>query len=142
MAYVKLAPLAVFFLLATFLIFPMNKVDAQTDLLNDYTNILGSCGGGDGGCICLPEGLGKMCFPRAYKDVVKAYGENFNVCQSHVDCEKKRSGSFCIRYPVVDYGLCVNVASESVAKDLSLTFKFAPEFINHFLKMPVTTAKI
>ncbi|KAK7405737.1 hypothetical protein VNO78_07346 [Psophocarpus tetragonolobus] len=128
MAYVRLAPLALF-LLATSLMFSMKKIEA-----NECNGVcspfeMPPCGSTD--CRCIPWGLfiGQCIYPTGgVASVAKMIDEHPNLCQSHDECMKKGSGNFCARYPnhYMDYGWCFNSHSEE---------------LKNFLKMPVAIAK-
>ncbi|TKY68518.1 Albumin-1 protein [Spatholobus suberectus] len=128
MAYVRLAPLAVF-LLATSLMFPMKKVEAVdcSGVCSPFE--MPPCGSTD--CRCIPWGLfiGQCIYPiGGVASVAKMIDEHPNLCQSHDECMKKGSGNFCARYPnhYIDYGWCFNSDSEA---------------LKGFLKMPMAIAK-
>ncbi|KAL8504246.1 hypothetical protein ACS0TY_022829 [Phlomoides rotata] len=133
MAYVKLVPLAVF-LLATSLMFPMKKVEA--------VDCSGACSPFEmppcrsTSCRCIPIFLvGGFCRYPPSGPTMKMVEEHPNLCQSHDDCMKKGSGSFCARYPNpdIEYGWCF--VSNSEAEGF---FKIASNYseAKGFLKMP------
>ncbi|RDX71350.1 hypothetical protein CR513_49321, partial [Mucuna pruriens] len=117
MAYVRLAPLAVF-LLATSCINVFGEEDRSSDLfrclfiVSDSTMRLNPI---------YPKGLGDA-------SLTKMIDANPNLCQSNDECMKKGSGNFCARYPnpYVEYGWCFNSDSQEL-KD--------------FFKRPVAIAK-
>ncbi|RHN45507.1 putative albumin I chain a [Medicago truncatula] len=52
-------------------------------------------------CQCIPWGIlyGNCIYLPTKESIVKVVEEHPNLCQSHVECTKKGSGSFCARYP-------------------------------------------
>jgi hypothetical protein len=135
MTYVKLARFALF-LLATFLLtFPVRNVEAVCPI-GCYLYKPKSCGTG---CKCVPASLTYgACVKESFEHVAKMVEEHPNLCQSHAECTKKGSGSFCARYPNpdIEYGWCFESNSHAEA-----SFKKAlinSEFSNFFLKMPST----
>lgn len=69
---------------------------------------------------------------------MKLIEEHPNLCQSHADCTKKGSGSFCARYPNpdIEYGWCF--VSNSKADDFFEIVHKSNE--KGLLKMPMTSA--
>ncbi|XP_020208147.1 albumin-1 [Cajanus cajan] len=129
MAYVRLAPLALFFL-ATSVIFSMKKTEAVvcSGVCSPFE--VPPCGSTD--CRCIPVGLfvGYCTYPSGLASVTKMIVEHPNLCQSHLECKKKGSGNFCARYPnnYMDYGWCFDSDSEAQA-------------LKGFLAMPRVIAK-
>jgi len=111
--------------------FPMKNVEASCED-NFCASPFGQCGAG---CFCIPEA---GCIPGLHKDAVKKIGEHPNLCESHVECKKKGSGSFCARFPNldVDYGWCF--ASKSEAEDIFSKSTTESKFTKDFLKMSVS----
>ncbi|KEH34243.1 putative albumin I chain a [Medicago truncatula] len=135
MAHVKLAPFAAVFLLAAFLMFPMKKVEAA-DCLISCSPDSPHC---DVGCECHITSLfSGSCFSKFLVDPKKMVEKYSKVCQSHTDCTKKGSGSFCGRYPnsILEYGWCF--ASESEAEDIFFKIASKSKFSKDFLKRPIT----
>ncbi|CAK8575130.1 unnamed protein product [Lathyrus sativus] len=131
MAYAKLSLLPLFLLATLVLMFPMKKVEA--DLCEKF-----ACSRSDpvcnDGCHCiLSKGAeGGVCIRN--KHVAKKVEEHPDLCESHADCTRKGSGSFCARYPNSDlkYGWCFDSNSDAEA---SFKNAFSSEFSN--LKMPL-----
>ncbi|CAK8575127.1 unnamed protein product [Lathyrus sativus] len=131
MAYVKLSLLPLF-LLATFLLmFSMKDVEAVCPI---------SCflwkpqGCGDG-CKCTPISLKYgACKKESSEDVTMMVEKHPNLCESHADCTKKGSGSFCARFlnPEIEYGWCFDSNPHAEA---SFKNALSSEFSN-LLKMP------
>ncbi|RDX87524.1 hypothetical protein CR513_30995, partial [Mucuna pruriens] len=94
MAYVRLAPLAVF-LLATSCIYTLPNVFDEEDRSSNLFR--------------YPSGLGDA-------SVTKMIDAHPNLCQSNDECMKKGNGNFCARYPnpYVDYGWCFNSDSQEL----------------------------
>jgi hypothetical protein len=79
--------------------------------------------------------------------ITKMVEEHPNLCQSHVECLEKKSGSFCARYPNtnIPYGWCFDtnteaehifkIGSKSALKGFFKTLSNSKA--NNFLKMPV-----
>ncbi|KAL6557191.1 Albumin-1 B [Orobanche minor] len=131
--FVKLSPL-VFLLLVTLFLTPLMKKVQAVDCSGVCSPFeMPPCGSTD--CRCIPWGLfvGQCIHPTGGV-MNKMVDEHPNLCQSHADCTKKGSGSFCARYPNADieYGWCF--ASGSEAQDM---FKIASnsEFARAFLKI-------
>ncbi|XP_058740774.1 albumin-1-like [Vicia villosa] len=103
MAYVKLVPLVV-----TFLMFSMKNVEADCSGVCSPFQIP-PCGYPDD-CRCIPWGLfvGQCIYPIHSKPIVKMVEEHPYLCQSHGDCVKKSNGNFCGSYPnsKIPYGWC------------------------------------
>ncbi|KAK2414173.1 albumin-1 [Trifolium repens] len=132
MAYVKLTSLVVF-LLATFCMFATKNVAAVT--------CSGACSpfetkpcGSTKDCRCIPVGLvvGYCTYPSAV--VMKRVEEHPSLCQSHADCTKKGTGSFCARYPNsdIEYGWCFasNTEAEFFFKTSS-NYKFTKDYLKN-----------
>ncbi|XP_014501907.1 albumin-1-like [Vigna radiata var. radiata] len=115
MAYVRLAPLALF-LLATSTMFPMKKIEAVdcSGVCSTFERL--PCRSLD--CRCIPIALDfGLCFNRTgLSSVAKMIDEHPNLCQSDDECMKKGSGNFCARYPnnYIDYGWCFHSDSEAL----------------------------
>ncbi|AES75294.1 putative albumin I chain a [Medicago truncatula] len=133
MAYFKLASLAVF-LLATFLMFPTKNVEAQSCSGAVCIRFNTEC---DAGCYCHTAGTEQTGVCRPNVDGMEMEERHPYLCQSHDECNKKGSGSFCARSPNSDNknGWCF--ASFSEAQEY---FKFTAKykFKRDFLKMPIT----
>ncbi|XP_020208801.1 albumin-1 isoform X1 [Cajanus cajan] len=128
MAYVRLAPLALF-LLATSLVFPMKEIEAVVCNGACSPFEMPPCGSTD--CRCIPWGLfvGSCIYPTGgVTSVANMINQHPNLCQSNEECLKKGSGDFCARYPndYMDYGWCFDSNSKA---------------LNGFLKMPTTLPK-
>ncbi|CAK8562617.1 unnamed protein product [Lathyrus sativus] len=136
MAYVRLSLLAVL-LLATFSMFSMKNVGA--------TGCLGACSPFEvlpcrsTDCRCIPVSLFLgYCAPTS-PSVMKMIEEHPNLCQSHADCIKKKSGSFCARYPNpdIEHGWCF--ASNIEAQDIFFNVSSNSEISKTYLKIhPIT----
>ncbi|RDX86762.1 hypothetical protein CR513_31866, partial [Mucuna pruriens] len=113
MAYVRLAPLALF-VLATSLMFPMKKIEAVTCSGWCSPFEVPPCRSLECRTCIYPTGLGTA---------LKMIDEHPNLCQSHDECTKKGSGNFCARYPspYVDYGWCFDSDSESLQGFLAMS---------------------
>ncbi|KAK7358094.1 hypothetical protein VNO77_00015 [Canavalia gladiata] len=125
MAYVKACSFGLF-LLATYLMFPMKKIEA-TDCSGACSPFeMPPCGSSD--CRCIPVGLfvGFCTYPSGLASVANMIEKHPNLCQSHDECIKKGSGNFCARYPnhYIDYGWCFDSDSEA---------------LKGFLKMPTAS---
>ncbi|KAK2379376.1 hypothetical protein P8452_35857 [Trifolium repens] len=136
MAYAKLAPLAIFFLATFLLMFPVKKVEAACPI-SCLLYKPKSCGDG---CKCVPASLTYgVCVKASFEHVANMVKEQPNLCQSHADCTKNGSGSFCARFPNpdIEYGWCFDSSSDAQA-----SFKNAlnSESSNFFLKMPSTVS--
>ncbi|KAL5057552.1 hypothetical protein RYX36_029156 [Vicia faba] len=135
MAYVKVATLAIFGL-AIFCVFSMKEVGA--------VDCSGACSPFEmppcrsSSCRCIPILIvfGYCTYPSSL-DVKNIAEKNPNLCQSHDDCIKKESGSFCARYlnSDIEYGWCF--ASSSEAKDTFFKIYSNTTFANE-LKMSAT----
>ncbi|GAU21093.1 hypothetical protein TSUD_10100 [Trifolium subterraneum] len=94
------------------------------------------CGSTD--CRCIPWGLfaGACTYPSGA--VLKTIEAHPNLCQSHADCMKKGTGSFCARYqnPDIEYGWCF--ASISEAQDIFFNISSNYKFTKNFLKSTAT----
>ncbi|RDX95478.1 hypothetical protein CR513_21992, partial [Mucuna pruriens] len=136
MAYVRLAPLALF-LLATscihvyicsnfailFLVmFTPKKINAEN--CGSLCSLFTGCSSKE--CVCWPEYLPPTLEPTYVCIHVKMADQNPSLCQSHDECIKNGSGNFCARHPNpgMDYGMCVNSGAR---KD--------------FLKMPTASSE-
>jgi len=87
-------------------------------------------------CYCMPLLLvAGYCSHASSPTVVKIVEEHPNLCQSHADCMKKGSGSFCASYPNPDikYGWCF--ASNFEAQKVFFKIFSDYEFIKGFTKM-------
>ncbi|BAT89289.1 hypothetical protein LR48_Vigan08g002800 [Vigna angularis] len=124
MAYVRLAPLALF-LLATSTMFPMKKIEAVECSGACSPFEMPPCRSTD--CRCVPVALvGGFCiYPTGLSSVAKMIDEHPNLCQSDDECMKKGSGNFCARYPnhYVDYGWCFDSDSEALKGFLAMHSK-------------------
>ncbi|XP_039687328.1 albumin-1 isoform X1 [Medicago truncatula] len=113
MAYVKLAPFAVF-LLAAFLMFPMKKIEGEScESRGCIFYINDSC---PSGCVCDPIDpvtWAGVCV--SYSSIKKKVEEHPNYCETHTECTKKGSGNFCARFANSDikYGWCFASISEA-----------------------------
>ncbi|ESW05728.1 hypothetical protein PHAVU_011G204700 [Phaseolus vulgaris] len=122
MAHLRVAPL-VLFLLATFIMFSMKKIEAVdcSGACSPFETL--PCRSYD--CRCVPAGLfaGFCIHPTGLSSsVAKMIDEHSNLCQSDEECIKKGSGNFCARYPnhYVDYGWCFNSGSEELKGFLAM----------------------
>jgi len=114
--------------------FPTKNVEAQScsGVCIRYNT---GCGGG---CYCHTAGIDQtgVCKVRKSVDVMEMEEQHHYLCQSHDECNKKGSGSFCARSPNSDNknGWCF--ASFSEAQDF---FKFTAKykFTKDFLEMPI-----
>lgn len=85
-------------------------------------------------CTCIPKSSYEgYCYAYPSVAVMKMVEEHPNLCQSHAECTKKGSGSFCALYPNHDikYGWCFT--SKSEARDFEIASKY--KFTNDFFKM-------
>jgi len=101
-------------------------------------------------CSCIIFGiLGGVCFPTS--TAMKVVEDHPNLCQSHDDCIKKGSGSFCGYYPnsEIQHGRCFtsNVEAERYFEILTndpakYNFQQTISYSNgkEFLKNPVEIA--
>ncbi|KEH25315.1 putative albumin I [Medicago truncatula] len=137
MAYVRLIPLVVF-LLAIFSTFSMKKLVIAADCSGICSPFeMPPCRSSD--CRCIPIALiGGFCI-NPISSIMKMVEEHPNLCQSHVDCTKKKSGSFCARYPNpnIEYGWYF--ASNSEARDVFFNISSNSELTKDLLKMHSTT---
>lgn len=90
--------------------FSMNKVEAVS--CSGYCSVFDTpqkCDPIECVCVPVPLPLGGLCLSRSSGSVMELVKEHPNLCQSHVDCTKKGSGSFCARFPNADieYGWCL-----------------------------------
>ncbi|RDY06445.1 hypothetical protein CR513_09573, partial [Mucuna pruriens] len=94
MAYLRLAPLTVFFL-ATSCINVPNKADKCRSLF---------------GSVFTVRFLTMRLDQIEAASFAKMVNKHPSLCQSHDECMKKGSGNFCARYPNsrMEYGWCVN----------------------------------
>ncbi|CAJ2670201.1 unnamed protein product [Trifolium pratense] len=131
MAYVKLVLLSVF-LLATFVTFPIKKVEAVLCLA--ICTISTPCAKG---CICITSPVG-LCLPESYKDAVKIVGKNL-ICQDDAECKNKKTGNFCVHSPKPDleYGVCADSMID--AEHLILKIFSKSNLTKGFLEMPIIT---
>ncbi|AET01862.2 albumin-1 [Medicago truncatula] len=133
MAYIRFAHLVVF-LLAAFSLVPTKKVGA-TDCSGACSPFeMPPCRSSD--CRCIPIGLvaGYCTYPSS-PTVMKMVEEHPNLCQSHADCTKKESGSFCARYPNpdIEHGWCFS--SNFEAYDVFFNVSSNRGLIKDFLPM-------
>jgi len=123
----------------TVAVFPMKKVEACESHICWAWQSDDVCYSGtdpEPNCYCHPSTfLNGFC--RDYGSehaMMKKMEEDPNLCQSHADCKKKGSGSFCARNPNADikYGWCFASGSHAQA-----AFRNAlnSEFENLSLKM-------
>jgi hypothetical protein len=87
-------------------------------------------------CRCIPnEIFGGYCRCPSSPAVMKMVEEHPNLCQSHADCTKKGSGSFCARYPNpdVEHGWCFS--SNFEAYDVFFNVSSNPGLIKDFMPM-------
>ncbi|KEH34653.1 putative albumin I chain a [Medicago truncatula] len=129
MAYVKIAPFAVF-LLAAFLMFSMKKIEGAKcgEACDTQFNF---CNAGDGcRCFITDAYLTLPGFCAQLTSIEKKVEELPNLCWSHAECIRKGSGNYCAHLPNSDikYGFCF--ASISEAEDVLLK--------RDFLKMSVS----
>ncbi|XP_058734613.1 albumin-1-like [Vicia villosa] len=131
MAYAKLSLLPLFLLATLLLMFSMKKVEAYTCVGWPCSREEPSCGGG---CHCLFAKVGPGSCARD-KHVAKMVKEHPDLCESHADCTRKASGSFCAYYPnsSLKYGWCFDSNSEAEA---SFKNALSSEFSN-LVKMPL-----
>lgn len=115
-------------------VFPTRKVEAAECSIRCNMLIEPQCGSTSCQCIPVSPILGD-CVPKSSGAVMKRVEEHPNLCQSHVDCMKKGSGSFCARYPNpdIEYGWCFSSNLEALN-----FFKIAinSELTEDFLKKP------
>ncbi|CAJ2670204.1 unnamed protein product [Trifolium pratense] len=134
MAYAKFVLLSVF-LLATFVTFPIKKVETRCSPGNCtlFEPCIGCC---NTHCYCVGVPTG-ICLPDSYKDAVKIVGENL-ICQNDVECKNKGAGNFCVRSPKPDleYGVCANFTSEAENLIFKIFSKF--KFTKDFAKFKLT----
>ncbi|XP_058752170.1 albumin-1-like [Vicia villosa] len=129
MAYAKLFLLPLFLLATLLLMFSMKNVEA--DLCEKF-----ACSRSDpvcnDGCRCvLSKGAeGGVCVKK--KHAAKMVEEHPDLCESHADCTRKGSGSFCAYYPKLDlkYGWCFDSNSDAEAS-------FKNFLSSESLKMPL-----
>ncbi|KAI5391526.1 albumin-1 [Lathyrus oleraceus] len=130
MAYVKLSLLPLL-LLATFFLMSMKEVEAVCPLACVIHKPKG-CGEG---CKCIPVSLtAGVCKKASFEDVTRMVEKHPKLCESHADCTKKGSGSFCARFrnPEIEYGWCFDSNPHAQA---SFKNALSSEFSN-LLKMP------
>ncbi|XP_058739645.1 albumin-1-like [Vicia villosa] len=125
MAYAKLSLLPLFLITTLVIIFPTKKVQADCDKLCSFQE--SECGDG---CLCL---IG-IDYCLSISLVMKMVKKHPKLCESHADCTRKGSGSFCAYYPNSDikYGVCFDSSSHAEA---SFKNALSSEFSN-LLKMP------
>ncbi|RDX97116.1 hypothetical protein CR513_20165, partial [Mucuna pruriens] len=105
MAYVRLAPLALF-LLATSLMFSTKRINAEVCPAGPCSPLdILPCGSPK--CSCVPH---PFLHSSEVASFAKMVDKHLSLCQSHDECMKKGSGNFCARYsnPRMAYGLCIN----------------------------------
>ncbi|XP_058752171.1 albumin-1-like [Vicia villosa] len=130
MAYAKVSLLPLFLLATLVIIFPIKKVEADcNDKICSFQR--STCGAG---CLCLP-GI-DFCMNASL--VMKIVKKHPKLCESHADCTRKGSGSFCAYYPNSDikYGVCFDSNSHAEA---SFKNALSSEFSN-LLKMSSAVA--
>ncbi|CAI8600700.1 unnamed protein product [Vicia faba] len=131
MAYAKVSLLPLFLLATLVIIFSMEKVEAVDFLMEKvgedncedlFCNIFGKkCDERCGHCECVSFGKDSDPFPRVRceKDsyVRKIVEQTPNLCETHVDCIKKESGSFCAFIPNsnIHHGMCFDSNSQAQA---------------------------
>ncbi|CAK8575136.1 unnamed protein product [Lathyrus sativus] len=128
MAYAKVSLLPLFLLATLVLMFSIRKIEADT--CNAYCELEGLKCGGD--CECVPIRIPYPCIPPHVAS--KIVDQHPHICESHEDCTRKGSGSFCGIYPVSDmkYGWCFDSKSDAEASFKNL---LSSKFSN-LLKMP------
>ncbi|CAK8575132.1 unnamed protein product [Lathyrus sativus] len=112
MAYAKLSLLPLFLLATSLLMFPMKKVEATRCQEGCSLSKL-DCGDG---CQCIMDDfVTGICETIEY--VTKMVEQHPSLCESHGDCTRKGSGSFCALYPNSDikYGWCFESNSHAEA---------------------------
>ena len=90
-------------------------------------------------CRCIPVVLvGGNCVDPSSPTITKMVEENSNLCQSHSDCTRKGSGSFCARYPNpdIEYGWCFS--SSSRAQEVFFKISSNTQFIKDLKMRPGT----
>jgi hypothetical protein len=90
-------------------------------------------------CRCIPVVLvGGNCVDPSSPTITKMVEEHANLCQSHADCTKKGSGSFCARYPNpdIEYGWCFS--SSSRAQEVFFKISSNPRFVKGLDMKPGT----
>nr|ALL96747.1 albumin 1 [Clitoria ternatea] len=120
MAYVKHAPLAVVFLLATSVMFIVKNAEAGGSIPCGESCVFLPCF--LPGCSCKSS----VCYlNHIIASDAKTVDEHHLLCQSHEDCFKKGTGNFCAAFPDHDiaYGWCFHAQSEGY-------------LLKDFLKMP------
>ncbi|CAL5209985.1 unnamed protein product [Lathyrus oleraceus] len=137
MASLMFAPLA-FVLLAAFLMFQVKKVESgYCSPVTCYTDRSGDC---QFGCICYPSFFGYVGSCQPYVSVAKMVDDHPNLCQSHDECTKKGTGSFCGRYPDsnMEYGRCFS--SKFQAEVFFVKMISNSQFKKDLLKMSVSAS--
>ncbi|CAK8562618.1 unnamed protein product [Lathyrus sativus] len=137
MAYVRLSLLAVL-LLATFSMFSMKNVGA-TDCSGACSPFdMQPCRSTDCRCTAFTLFAG-LCTNPSSPSVMKMIEEHPNLCQSHADCIKKKSGRFCARYPNpdIEHGWCF--ASNIEAQDIFFNISSNSEISKTYLKIHSST---
>ncbi|KAL5073282.1 hypothetical protein RYX36_012266 [Vicia faba] len=129
MAYAKVSILPLFLLATLVIIFSMKKVEAGDFLLKKveadncedlFCNIFGKkCDERCGRCKCVAFGdILPMVRCEKDSDVRKIVEQTPNLCETHVDCIKKESGSFCAFIPNsnIEHGICFDSNSQAQAR--------------------------
>ncbi|RDX74561.1 hypothetical protein CR513_45680, partial [Mucuna pruriens] len=141
MAYVRLAPLALFllatscihvyicsnFVISFLVMFTPKKINAEGCGSICSPSADNPCSSSE--CSCVPHPFLRIFYcadPSEVASSAKMVDKHPSLCQSHDECIKKGNGNFCARYPNpgMDYGLCVN-----------------SETLKGFLKMPTATTE-
>ncbi|ESW05725.1 hypothetical protein PHAVU_011G204400 [Phaseolus vulgaris] len=126
MGFVRVAPLALFFLATSILVmFSMKNIEAvDCSGACSPASHEPPCGSSD--CRCFPviaPFVGTCYHPTALSSsVAKMIDEDPNLCESDEECIKKGTGNFCARYPnhYVDYGWCFNSGSDELKGFLAM----------------------
>jgi hypothetical protein len=117
----------------------MKKIEACSGICSPF-ELPHPCGSPD--CRCIPWVIGGQCIgPIGSKHVTKIIEEHPNLCQTHVECLEKKSGSFCALYPNPDipFGWCFDskteaeqifkIGSKSALKGFFKTLSNSNEFV-------------
>ncbi|CAJ1979249.1 unnamed protein product [Sphenostylis stenocarpa] len=119
MAFVRLAPFALFFLATSLL--SMKRIEAGC---LDFCLTIDTQPCGSSVCSCVPVAvIAGICLPDiAVESIAKRLDEYPQLCVSHHDCVKKGSGNFCTRslYPNVPFGWCSHSNTEPLKGFLAM----------------------
>ncbi|CAJ1978351.1 unnamed protein product [Sphenostylis stenocarpa] len=118
MVFVRLAPVALFFLTTS--LFSMKNTEASGAFCaSNFCSLSPDCGIG---CYCHYGG----CYNRELASAAKMMEENSDLCESHEECKKRGSGDFCARSPnpLIQHGWCFHSHSEALKQFFAITTQY------------------